>query len=95
MEQNHKLMTAHLHIPYKGSGNIIYQKPVDIDVFKHENGYKAVPQMQESERRVANLPPEMIFTYNQGRAQSSRGHVDGNQHVLDDLIEEMKKEKIL
>lgn len=95
MEQNDKIMTAHLHIPYKGSGNVIYQKPVDIDIFKHENGFKAVPLLHEHERRVANLPPEMIFTCIQGKATSSRGKIDGNQHVLDDLVEAMKRENLI
>ena len=95
MEHNHKLMTAHLNIPYKGSGNVIYQKPVSIEVFKFEDGFKAIPLLQEHERRIANLPPEMIFTCIQGKATSSRGKIDGNQHVLDDIVEAMKKENIL
>jgi hypothetical protein len=95
MEQNLKLMTANLQIPYKGSGNVIQQKPVSIEVFKFEEGFKAIPLLQEHERRIANLPPEMIFTYDQGKATSSRGKADGNQHVLDDIIEAMKKENII
>lgn len=90
-----KIASVHISVPYKGPGNIIRQKEVSFDVYSKEKGYKAVPLLNEDERRIANLPHELLFNYENGRPVSERGRFDGNFHAIEDIIRELQKQHLV
>ena len=92
---SNKIATVHISIPYKGPGNVIRQNPVLFEVYSEEDRYKAIPVLDEDERRVANLPDELLFAYENGRPVSERGSMDGNFHAIQDIVQELQRQKLL
>jgi hypothetical protein len=86
-----KIANVQISIPYKGPGNTIKQNPVAFDVYALDEYYKAVPLLNEHERRIANLPHELLFVYENGKPFSQRAGVDGNFHVIEDIVRELQK----
>jgi hypothetical protein len=91
----HKIASVNVSVPYKGPGNIIKQNPVSFNVYSEDGHFKAVPLLNEDERRVANLPHELIFNYENGRPVSPKRRFDGNFHAIEDIIHELKKKKLI
>ena len=89
MEEN-KHTTIQINVPYRGPGNTITNKSVDFDIVHQDGCYKAAPLLDTAERTVANLPPELSFYYNEGKATSTRGIKDGNLHVILEITEVLK-----
>ncbi len=91
-----KLAGINVKVPFHGPGNVIKYKEVEFDIFKVEGQYKAVPLCSYQDRVLASLPPELIFTYEQGATTSSRGNLkDGNLGVIQEIVEELKKQKAI
>jgi hypothetical protein len=91
----HKIASINIFIPYKGPGNIVKQNPVLFDVYSEDDHFKAVPVLDENERRIANLPHELCFIYERGRPVSERGNFDGNFHAIEDIVRELQKQKLI
>jgi len=81
--------TFQVNVPYKSAGNAIIQKPVAFEVFHLDGNYTAHPLLSKDELRIANLPEQLKFTYKNGVVVSSRGKMDGNFHVIEDLIKQI------
>jgi len=92
---SHKIASVHISVPYKGPGNVIKQSPVLFDVYSEEDRYKAIPVLSKDEKRVANLPDELLFAYKNGRPVSERGSMDGNFHAIEDIVRELQRQKLL
>ena len=92
---SNKIASVHISIPYKGPGNVIRQNPVQFEVYSEEDRYKAIPVLDEDERRVANLPEELLFAFENGKPVSERGSMDGNFHAIQDIVQELQRQKLL
>lgn len=92
---SNKIASVNISIPYKGPGNTIKQNPVLFDVYSADGSYKAVPRLDEHERRVANLPHELRFAFENGRPVSHRGNFDGNFHAIEDIVRELQKQNLV
>jgi len=92
---NTRISTVTITIPYHGSGNVIRQQPVQMDVYREGDLFKAIPLLDEAERRIANLPPQLEFEYHEKKLNSMRGNRDGNLHVLRSIVEALEKETVL
>jgi hypothetical protein len=90
-----KIASVNISVPYKGPGNVIRQNPVLFEVYSTDGHYKAVPLLNEDERRIANLPRELIFMYENGRPASQRGNFDGNFHAIEDIVRELQKQNLI
>jgi len=90
-----KIASINISVPYKGPGNIIRENPVSFEVYSEENYFKAVPLLNEEGRRIANLPQELLFNYENGRPVSLRGNFDGNFHAIEDIARELQKQKLI
>lgn len=92
---SYKIASISIPVPYKGPGNTIRQNIVLFDVYSMGGHYKAVPDLNEDERRIANLPPELSFNYENGKAISHRGNLDGNFHAIEDIVHELRKQNLV
>ena len=90
-----RIANVNIAIPYKGPGNVIKQNPVSFEVYSEEKRYKAVPVLNEHERRIANLPEELLFAYEDGKPVSLRGDMDGNFHAIRDIVVELQKQHLI
>jgi len=90
-----KIANVNISIPHKGPGNIIMQKPVSFDVYSECDFYKAVALLNEDERRIANLPPELCFVFENGKPISQRGNFDGNFHAIEDIAKELHTQGLI
>ena len=90
-----KIASVNIPVPVRGPGNIIRENAVLFDVYSQENSFKAVPLLDEHQRRIANLPQELLFNYEQGKPVSQRGAWDGNFHAIQDIVHELQKQNLL
>ena len=90
-----KIASVNIFVPFKGPGNIIRQNSVAFDVYSEDGQYKAIPALNEDERRIANLPHELHFHLQNGKVVSGRGDFDGNFHAIEDIVRELQKQKML
>jgi len=86
MESLRKLTTVSVPVPYRSAGNTIREHDVSFDVFEEGETLHLVPLLNVEERRIANLPPELVCHIENGRAISHRGDRDGNIHVIEEVV---------
>jgi hypothetical protein len=92
---SYKISSLYVQVPYKSSGNVIVQKKVLFDLYKKGDLYKAIPDLNQDEKRIANLPDELLFVVEEGKPVSSRGAHDGNLHVIQDIFEKLVEENLV
>ena len=90
-----KITIVQLQVPYKSSGNVIRQKEVSFELFKDEDHFSLVPLLNDEEKRLANLPDELSFIIQNGKAVSLRGIKDGNLHVIQDAVLQLQQKEAL
>lgn len=91
---NQKITTVEILVPYKQSGGVIRQHNVAFDVCKDDDHYSLKPCLSESERQVANIPHELKFILQNGQPVSLRGKMDGNFHIIRDVVALLKEQEI-
>ena len=85
-----KITTVTISVPYKRAGGIISQQPVSFDVYREGGNYCLKPCLSENELRIANLPEELKFVMEGGKPVSLRGKLDGNFHVIQDVVAQLQ-----
>ena len=85
-----KITNVTIDVPYKSAGGVIHQHPVSFDVYQVDGHYSLRPCLTMEERVVANLPEELRFTMQNGKPISLRGKIDGNFHVIQDVVALLK-----
>ena len=95
MDMSNKIASINISVPYKGPGNIIRHNPVSFEVYTEDDHYKAVPVLNEDQRRIANLPPELGFHYQNGRPLSKRGEFDGNLPAIENIVRELQRQQLI
>jgi hypothetical protein len=90
-----KIASVNISLPYKGPGNVIMQHAVAFEVYSDNDEYKAIPVLDDAQRRVANLPEELLFTCAEGKPVSQRGMRDGNFHAIQDIVNELQKKNLI
>ena len=83
-------MRVTVEVPYRSAGGVLHNKKVDFEVVREDGLYKAIPQLDENERRLANLPPELCYRLEEGRIESERDNKDGNLHVIKSIVEGLR-----
>lgn len=90
-----KRTTLTVDVPYKRAGNVINQQPVTFDVLEEEGRWFLAPHLDEEGLRVANLPPELGFVMENGKPVSLRGPKDGNFHVIEDAVKQLREQNAI
>lgn len=88
-----KITCVTIEVPYKGAGGVIRQHEVTFDLFKATDHYSLVPCLSQTERQLANLPEKLSFTM-QGDKPISLRRLDGNFHVIRDVVTLLQKQNI-
>lgn len=90
-----KIANLSVKVPIKRAGNVIFQEYVQFEVFQDSNEFVLIPKLEEDELRIANLPVELRFILQDGKPVSVRGNRDGNFHVIQDAVEQLKTLQLL
>jgi hypothetical protein len=90
-----KIANFTIEVPYRTAGNIIKNKSVDFDIFKDGTQYMAAPLCDLEERRIASLPPELIFEMKDGKPESARGIKEGNTEVINRIAGRLKQQGLI
>lgn len=85
-----KITNLMIEVPYKSSGGVIHQKPVEFELHRSSGNYKLIPCLSEDDRRIANLPEELNFVMQDGKPVSLRGKMDGNFHIIQDAVAQLE-----
>ena len=80
-----------ISIPYKRAGNVIMQEPVDFVLYRTTEYFELIPCLSDEEIRIANLPMQLQFIMEDGKPVSLRGIRDGNFHVINDAVQQLKE----
>ena len=91
MKDTDTLATLTIAVPLKGAGGTIRQRDVTFTVSKVDGHYNATPELNLDERRLANLPEELGFEMKNGKPVSLRGAADGNFHVIEDIVDQLRR----
>ena len=81
-----------ISIPYKRAGNVIMQEPVDFVLYRTTEYFELIPCLSDEEIRIANLPMQLQFIMEDGKPVSLRGIRDGNFHVINDAVQQLKEQ---
>ena len=81
-----------ISIPYKRAGNVIMQEPVDFVLYRTTEYFELIPCLSDEEIRIANLPMQLQFIMEDGKPVSLRGTRDGNFHVINDAVQQLKEQ---
>ena len=84
-----------INAPYKSAGNVIRQKEVAFDVYCENEQYSIKPILSEAERRLANLPETLDFLLLNGKPVSNKGANDGNFHIIQDIVANLREQNII
>jgi hypothetical protein len=84
-----KFMGVSIPVAFRSAGNRILNKMVDFKVYQYNRSFIAVPQISTEQRRMADLPLEMVFECSGRTVISSRGEGERNMDVLKDILEEL------
>jgi hypothetical protein len=90
-----KIANFTIEVPYRSTGNIIINKNIDFDIYKDGVQYMAAPLCEMEERRIANLPPELIFEMKNGKPQSNRGIREGNTEVIKRIADQLNDKGLI
>jgi hypothetical protein len=84
-----KLIGISIPVAFRSPGNVIMNKMVDFKVYQDNRSYIAVPLISSDQRRLADLPPEMIFECCGKNIISNRLEGKGNMDLLKDIFQEL------
>ena len=87
-----KILQTTVQVPQRGAGNIIRQQDVTFEIFKEEDRYKAVSQLSTDERRIVNIPTELIFKIENEKPISLLSERDGNFHIINALADKIREQ---
>jgi hypothetical protein len=80
-----KVTSLSIQVPFRGTGNTIRQTPVQFDIYQQGLTFKAIPELDEDQRRIGNIPEELVFSVENGKPFSEKGVREGNQHLIEDI----------
>lgn len=92
---SYKITTVSIPIPYKSAGGVIHQHQVAFELYQLDGHYSLRPCLSPAERELANLPDELKFVMEKGKPVSLRGKIDGNFHVIQDVVVVLKEQHYL
>jgi hypothetical protein len=84
-----KLINISIPVAFIGPGNVILNKMVLFHIYQEGHAYIAAPMISTEQRRLADLPQELVFEYSGTTIMSSRGEGETKMDVLKDILQEL------
>jgi hypothetical protein len=88
----HKIADLSINVKYRQPGNVVEYLPVEFEVFKDGNFYKAVPLPGVETRTLTNLLNEYVFQINNGKACNCK---QGSEEIIDEIVRKMAQTNIV
>lgn len=84
-----RLINISIPVAFHSAGNVIMNKMVPFQICQDGNAFIATPLISMEQRRLADLPQEMIFECSGTTIISNRGMGEGKMDVLKDIFQEL------
>jgi hypothetical protein len=76
-------------VAFHRPGNVILNKMVPFQIYQNDYAFVAVPLISIEQRRLADLPPEMVFECFGTTIISNRGAGERKIDILKDILQEI------
>ena len=76
------------------NGTEIANQIVPFKVFKENRLYRAIPLINNEERKLTELPEEIYFEFNNHTIIPGKAITDKGLEVLENIVQELKMQKI-
>lgn len=84
----YKVAEFTIHVKFRKPGNIVAHIPVEFEIFRDGEYYKAVPLQDSQIRMLTTLPRELIFEVKDGRVYNA---TRGKEEVVEDIVNRLLK----
>ena len=82
----HKIAYLNINVKYRRPGNVIGYIPVEFEIFRDGEFYKAIPLQSIQTRILTTLPDELVFKISDRRIFN---YVPGTEEVIEDIVNEL------
>src|SRR5437764_1273920 len=79
----HKIAEFYINVKYRQPGNVVEYLPVEFEVFKDGDYYRAIPLPRFEVKTLTNLPCEYTFQIKNGKPYKCQ---KGTEEIVDDIV---------
>ncbi len=95
MIQTNEVASITVLIPFRLPGNIISQEIVPFKIYEEDTWYRAIAQISASDRIQADLPENILVSFN-GQKIVVKDDADQNLiAVLRNIVQELKMQRLI
>lgn len=88
----HKVAEFSINVKYRQPGNVVEYFPVEFEVFRDGDYYKAVPLPSVENTRLTEFRKEYPFQIKNGKACNC---YTGTEEIVDDIVKKMAQMNII
>jgi hypothetical protein len=82
----HKIANIPVNVKYRRPGNVIAYLPVEFEIFKEGEYFRAIPLQDLQNRILTNLPKELLFKVKDGIIYNNPAGTDA---VVQDILRQL------
>ena len=83
----HKVAEFSINVKYRRPGNVVEYVPVEFEIFRDKEYFKAIPVETEESKRLTDLPKQVLFQIKNGIAGSFTKN--GKEEVVEDIVNKL------
>ena len=88
----HKIAYLNINVKYRRPGNVIGYIPVEFEIFRDGEFYKAVPLQSFQTRILTTLPNKLVFKVSDGKVYNFTA---GKEEVVEDIVSKLAKMNVV
>ena len=88
----HKIAYLNINVKYRRPGNVIGYIPVEFEIFRDREFYKAVPLQSFQTRILTTLPNKLVFKVSDGKVYNFTA---GKEEVVEDIVSKLAKMNVV
>jgi len=89
----HKVADFYLNVKYRCPGNVVKYTSVEFEIFRDGECFKAIPVETDENRRLTDLPKQLLFQIKNGMAYTSSR--TGTEEVVEEIVNKLFEMKIV
>jgi len=82
----HKIAYLNINVKYRQPGNLVEYIPVEFEVFRDGEIYRAIPLQSIETRILTTLPDELTFEITEDKILN---HIPGKEEVVEDIVSKL------